>query len=176
MWRFHATPRRVALAGPAPWLLGAAVAAAPLVFAVAPLRGLRTEPSGAVRRMEVVVASGLDAPAAARAAVTAWLSPQVADQVLDDAQLLVSELVTNSVRHAQLASDARVRVSVEICDGFVRLEVEDPGDVAIGAVAPDRERGGGFGLFLVEALAQRWGSKHEGTTCVWAELAIAPAT
>ena len=55
-------------------------------------------------------------------------------------------------------------------------EVEDPGDVAIGAVAPDRERGGGFGLFLVEALAQRWGSKHEGTTCVWAELAIAPAT
>ena len=50
------------------------------------------------------------------------------------------------------------------------------GDVAVGAVAPDRERGGGFGLFLVEALAQRWGSKHEGTTCVWAELAIAPAT
>jgi hypothetical protein len=43
-------------------------------------------------------------------------------------------------------------------------------------VAPNREHGGGFGLFLVEALAQRWGSKHEGTTCVWAELAIAPAT
>jgi anti-sigma regulatory factor (Ser/Thr protein kinase) len=126
--------------------------------------------------MEVVVASGLDAPAAARAAVTAWLSPQVADQVLDDAQLLVSELVTNSVRHARLAAGATVRVSVEICDGFVRLEVEDPGDVAVGAVAPDREHGGGFGLFLVEALAQRWGSKHEGSTCVWAELAIAPAT
>jgi anti-sigma regulatory factor (Ser/Thr protein kinase) len=126
--------------------------------------------------MEVVVASGLDAPAAARAAVAAWLSPQVADQVLDDAQLLVSELVTNSVRHARLAAGATVRVSVEICDGFVRLEVEDPGDVAVGAVAPDREHGGGFGLFLVEALAQRWGSKHEGSTCVWAELAIAPAT
>ena len=177
MWRFDATPRRVAaLAGPAPGLLGAAVVAARELHAVAPLRGLRTEPSGAVRRMEVVVASGLDAPAAARAAVAAWLSPQVADQVLDDAQLVVSELVTNSVRHAQLAAGATVRVSVEICDGVVRLEVEDPGDVAIGAVAPDREHGGGFGLFLVEALAQRWGSKHEGTTCVWAELAIAPAT
>ena len=177
MWRFDATPRRVAApAGPAPGLLGAAAVAARELHAVAPLRDLRTVPSGDAGRMEVVVASGLDAPAAARAAVTAWLSPQVADQVLDDAQLLVSELVTNSVRHAQLASDARVRVSVEICDGFVRLEVEDPGDVAIGAVAPDRERGGGFGLFLVEALAQRWGSKHEGTTCVWAELAIAPAT
>ena len=177
MWRFDATPRRVAAsADPAPGLLGAAVVAARELHAVAPLRGLPTEPPGDVRRMEVVVASGLDAPAAARAAVTAWLSPQVADQVLDDAQLLVSELVTNSVRHAQLPSDARVRVSVEIRDGFMRLEVEDPGDVALGAVAPDREHGGGFGLFLVEALAQRWGSKHDGTTCVWAELAIAPAT
>jgi anti-sigma regulatory factor (Ser/Thr protein kinase) len=103
-------------------------------------------------------------------------SPQVTDETLNDAQLLVSELVTNSVCHAQLDAGATVRVSVEICDRFVRLEVEDPGDVAIGAVAPDREHGGGFGLFLVEALAQRWGSKHEGTTCVWAELAIAPAT
>ena len=176
MWRFDATPRRAALAGPAPGLLGAAAVAARELHAVAPLRGLSPEPSGDVRRMEVVVASGLDAPAAARAAVTAWLSPQVADQVLDDAQLLVSELVTNSVRHAQLAAGATVRVSVEICDGFVRLEVEDPGDVVIGAVAPNREHGGGFGLFLVEALARRWGSKYEGSTCVWAELAIAPAT
>ena len=74
MWRFDATPRHVAaLAGPAPGLLGAAVVAARELHAVAPLRGLRTERSGAVRRMEVVVASGLDAPAAARAAVTAWL-------------------------------------------------------------------------------------------------------
>jgi anti-sigma regulatory factor (Ser/Thr protein kinase) len=179
MWRFDATPRRVAWAGPAPGLLGATAveardlrAVAPLP--VAPLRDLRTMPANDVGRLEIVVASGLDAPATARAAVAAWLSPQVADQVLNDAQLVVSELVTNSVRHAQLAAGATVRVSVEICDGFVRLEVEDAGDVAIGAVAPNREQGGGFGLFLVETLAQRWGSGHDGTTCVWAELAIAP--
>jgi hypothetical protein len=58
---------------------------------------------------------------------------------------------------------------------FVRVEVEDPGNVAILARAPDRERGGGFGLYLVETVAQRWGSRHDGSTCVWAELAIAPA-
>ena len=75
MRRFDATPRRAALAGPAPGLLGAAAVAARDFHAVAPLRGLRNEPAGDVRRMEVVVASGLDAPAAARAAVTAWLSP-----------------------------------------------------------------------------------------------------
>jgi hypothetical protein len=50
------------------------------------------------------------------------------------------------------------------------------GDVAVGAVAPDRGQGGGFGLFLLETVAQRWGSNHDGSTCVWAELAIAPAT
>src|SRR5206468_871480 len=70
---------------------------------------------------------------------------------------------------------ATISVSVELLDDFVRVEVEDPGDVAIVAVAPDREHGGGFGLYLVETLAQRWDSRHDGCTCVWAELAIAPA-
>lgn len=169
MWRFDATPRRVAaLDGDAPGPLSAA--------AVAPReRRPPTLPSGHERRLEVVVASGLDAPATARAAVAAWLSPQVPDEVIDDAQLLVSELVTNSVRHAPLAAGVAIGVSVEIFDSVVRVEVEDPGDVALGAVAPDREHAGGFGLYLVETLAQRWGSRHEGTTCVWAELAIAPA-
>ena len=169
MWRFDATPRRAAATqGDAPGPLSAA--------AVAPReRRPPTLPSGHDRRFEVVVASGIDAPSAARAAVAAWLSPQVPDEVLDDAQLLVSELVTNSVRHAPLAAGSAIGVSVEVLDDVVRVEVEDTGDVAIGAVAPDRERGGGFGLYLVETLAQRWGSSHQGTTCVWAELAIAAA-
>jgi anti-sigma regulatory factor (Ser/Thr protein kinase) len=153
MWRFDATPRRVAARVPGPTRLPA------------PHEG----------RFELVVVSGLDAPATARAAVAAWLAPQVPDEVLDDAQLLVSELVTNSVRHAPLAAGAPIAVSVELFDAFLRVEVEDPGDVAIGAAAPDLEHGGGFGLYLVETLAQRWGSRHEGGTCVWAELAIASA-
>jgi anti-sigma regulatory factor (Ser/Thr protein kinase) len=172
MWRFDATPRRVApLDGDASGPLSAAATAprerrAPRPSAVRPRRA---------RRLEVVVASGIDAPATARTAVAAWLSPQIPERVIEDAQLLVSELVTNSVRHARLAAGAAIAVSVEVFDAFVRVEVQDPGDVAIGAVAPDREQGGGFGLYLVQTMAQRWGSRHEGTTCVWAELAIAPA-
>jgi anti-sigma regulatory factor (Ser/Thr protein kinase) len=176
MWRFDATPRRVAApdgAVPGP-LTAAAVTprerAIPIPVPIPP-----TLPAGHERRLEVVVASGLDAPTTARAAVAAWLSPQIPAAVLDDAQLLVSELVTNSVRHAPLTAGAEIGVIVEIFDDFVRVEVEDPGDVAIRAVAPDREHGGGFGLYLVETLAQRWGSRHEGNTCVWAELAIEPA-
>jgi anti-sigma regulatory factor (Ser/Thr protein kinase) len=86
--------------------------------------------------------------------------------------LLLSELVTNSVLHAQLARGAAIRVSVEISDGLVHLEVEDPGDADIGSRVPDREHGGGFGLYLVETLAERWGSRHEGSTCVWADLVL----
>jgi anti-sigma regulatory factor (Ser/Thr protein kinase) len=176
MWRFGATPRRVTTPyGDAPGSLSAAAVMPRERGALTPVPVPPTLPSGHERRLEVVVASGVDAPAAARAAVAAWLSAQVPDEVLDDAQLLVSELVTNSVRHARLAAGAEIGVSVEVLDGLVRVEVEDPGDVAVGAVAPDREHGGGFGLFLVDTVAQRWGSWHEGTTCVWAELAIAPA-
>jgi anti-sigma regulatory factor (Ser/Thr protein kinase) len=172
MWRFDATPRRVAPPdGDASGPRSAAAVAhrerrAPRASAVQ---------AGRERRLEVIVASGIDAPGTARAAVAAWLSAHVPQRVLEDAQLLVSELVTNSVRHARLPAGTAIAVSVGLFDAFVRVEVEDPGDVAIGARAPDREHGGGFGLYLVETLAQRWGSRHEGTTCVWAEIAIARA-
>ena len=113
---------------------------------------------------------------AARSTVERWLSGRVSATLYDDVRLLVSELVTNSVRHAQLTPDATIRVSVALIYGAVRIEVEDPGDGAIAAVAPDREHGGGFGLYLVEILAERWGSTSDGKTCVWAELAVTPAT
>lgn len=125
---------------------------------------------------EMEVAAGELAPARAREAVERWLSGRVSGTLVDDVRLLVSELVTNSVRHARLTGDATIRVSVAIVGGMVRVEVEDPGDGAIAAVPPDREHGGGFGLYLVEILAERWGSSHDGKTCVWAELAVSPAT
>jgi anti-sigma regulatory factor (Ser/Thr protein kinase) len=126
--------------------------------------------------MEVEIAAGQQAPVAARSAVERWLSGRVSARLYDDVRLLVSELVTNSVRHAQLTRDMTIRISVAIVDGAVRIEVEDPGGSAIAPVPPDREHGGGFGLYLVEILAERWGSTNDGTTCVWAELAVSPAT
>jgi anti-sigma regulatory factor (Ser/Thr protein kinase) len=169
MWRYDATPTRVPpVTGGAPDLHPAR--------AVAAHRPGRIVSSAQAGGMEVGVAAGRQAPAVARAAVERWLSGRVSDTLFDDVRLLVSELVTNSVRHARVTGDATIRVSVAVADGVVRLEVEDPGDGAIAAVPPDREHGGGFGLYLVESLAERWGSTHEGNTRVWAELAVAPAT
>jgi hypothetical protein len=122
----------------------------------------------------LTVAAGPDAPAAARNAVGAGLAGRVADDVLRDARLLVSELVTNSVRHAGLATDDVVRISADVTGDIVRLEVDDAGTDGTVAPRPPTPEGG-FGLHLVEALAHRWGVTREGFTSVWVELACRPS-
>jgi anti-sigma regulatory factor (Ser/Thr protein kinase) len=159
MWRYDARPRRVP----------------PVNGEASEPRSARVVAAAQSGPLEVGVTAGEHAPAMARAAVERWLSGRVSATLFDDVRLLVSELVTNSVRHAHLTRDATIRVSVAISDGVLRLEVEDPGEGTIAAVPPDREYGGGFGLHVVDILAQRWGSTNDGKTCVWAELAVSPA-
>ena len=169
MWRYDATPARV----PAVLRGASEPHTARAVVGNEPRRAVPSAPAG---RMEVEIAAGQHAPAAARSAVERWLSGRVSATLYDDVRLLVSELVTNSVRHAALTPDMTIRISVALVHGAVRIEVEDPGGGGIAAVPPDREHGGGFGLYLVELLAERWGSTNDGNTCVWAELAVSPAT
>jgi two-component sensor histidine kinase len=96
-------------------------------------------------------------------------------RVLADAELVVSELVTNSVKHAGLGLDESVRVGATITDGVLRLEVDNPGAAGtIVAHDPDSERTG-FGLRIVDTLADAWGVSREGHTRVWVELACWPA-
>jgi hypothetical protein len=97
-------------------------------------------------------------------------------RLFDGVRRLVPERVTYSVRHAPLTRDATVRVGVAIVGGVARVAVEELGDGAIGAVFPNREHGGGFGLYLVEIFAERWDSTNDGTTRMWAELAVSAAT
>src|SRR4051812_5920570 len=113
-----------------------------------------------------------DAPATARAAVSAGLAAHLGEVVLADALLLVAELVTNSGRHAQAPADAVITVRAELRADVLRVEVVDSGTG--GAVArrtPDLHNGGGFGLNLVETLSARWGVDRNRGTRVWAELA-----
>lgn len=108
------------------------------------------------------------APAAARHALQE-LSGALDASVLDDAGLLVTELVSNSVRHG--AGD-RVRVVlVPAPDGALRCDVVDGGrgfEPQARTARPDEA--GGYGLFLVEKLSSAWGVLA-GRTHVWFELA-----
>jgi anti-sigma regulatory factor (Ser/Thr protein kinase) len=128
-------------------------------------------PQGSV---EVRLALDVGAPGAARIVVTQVLGERVAAPVLERAKLVMSELVSNSVRHRGPSADAAVTVRVRLLDGGLWLEVEDPG--RNGIVAPhgaDPRALGGFGLHIVQALSERWGSERAraGRTRVWAQLA-----
>jgi hypothetical protein len=81
-------------------------------------------PSDLAGPFEVRLAGGRDAPADARAAVSAWMAGHMSEAVLADAQLLVIELVANSIRHAEVPGDAVVSVRAQIRAGVVRLWAE----------------------------------------------------
>jgi anti-sigma regulatory factor (Ser/Thr protein kinase) len=137
----------------------------------------RQDGDGAARGGEALqVRLPLDgrAPGAARI-VVGRLRGRVPALVLEDALLVVSELVTNSVCHSG-ASDGAIVVRVELTGTMVRLEAEDPGRGGVIAPrAPDLS--GGFGLNLVQGLCERWGLERVATggTRVWAQLARASA-
>ena len=78
-----------------------------------------------------------------------------------DVRLLVSELVTNAIRHADLRPSDEITLVAEERQGAIRVEVGNRGtgfDVAPSGPAPGQASG--FGLYLVDRLAGRWGSTH----------------
>jgi anti-sigma regulatory factor (Ser/Thr protein kinase) len=126
---------------------------------------------GAAVRETVTLAGRAERARAARAFVGAVLGP--GHPCGDDAELLVSEIFGNSVRHSGSgAAGGTVTVAVRVGDGMVRVEVTDragPGTPELRAAGRDAE--GGRGLQLVAALAAQWGSRRRGGRIVtWFEL------
>ena len=113
---------------------------------------------------------GPRAPALARKAITDWLRGRVEGSALEDARLLVSELVTNAVRHQR--SEGDIEMSVDVGRRRVRVEVTDPGAgfdrPRVGEPPPDAL--GGRGLLIVDRVAARWGVASSRPTRVWFEL------
>ena len=124
--------------------------------------------------LELALASTVTAPGRARAEVTAWLARTGHDGgLIDDVRLLVSELVTNSVRHASLTPEQPLKLTATLHAAMLRLEVHDEGRLGTVARRPPRPLAeNGFGHNLVAQLADDWGVERnsEGTT-VWLELA-----
>lgn len=111
-------------------------------------------------------------PAAARRVVQDALLRGGLEVLLDDALLLVTELVTNAVVHA----GTEVELHVDIGAGRAHIEVVDHGTGALPSLAgvPASDREGGRGLFLLDAVAQEWGTRHfAGGKAVWFVLGVA---
>jgi anti-sigma regulatory factor (Ser/Thr protein kinase) len=91
--------------------------------------------------------------------------------VWENLRLLVTELVTNGVRHG--SERGPVAMAVRLGDAKVRVEVTDGGRgfSPPAAPMPHDDGSGGWGLQLVDRVASRWGVEVHDATCVWFELA-----
>jgi len=114
------------------------------------------------------LAPGPAAPSLARAFLTETCARWRAEDFVTDAALVVSELVTNAVRHA----GTDMRLGLELRDGTLTVRVHDHGP-GLPRLIPPAERGfGGQGLAIVEQLAQAWGVavEEDGGKAVWCRL------
>ena len=120
-------------------------------------------------QMNVELEPGATAAGEARAALAA-LDGRVERDILDDVRLLVSELVTNSVRHSGAQREFVVLAVMQMGE-TVRVEVSDGGSGFEPSVrSKDIHTPGGWGLHLVDRLADRWGVETGRRTRVWFEL------
>ena len=110
------------------------------------------------------------APALARAALATTAIGIPAD-AFDVAALLISELVSNSVRHSR---SAWIDVEITLASDALRIEVSDQDHQTVRPRTPDLD--GGWGLTIVGELATRWGVEREtdGKT-VWVEYDLTPS-
>ena len=110
-----------------------------------------------------------DAPGLARDFIRG-LNGQVPQNLVADATLLISELVTNGVKYG---GEGRIMLHVEADEGRMRAEIVDQGSGFEHQTRANRQMAltdeGGWGLELVETLADDWGV-HEGSTHVWFEI------
>jgi anti-sigma regulatory factor (Ser/Thr protein kinase) len=106
----------------------------------------------------------------ARAWIDTFLAErEIEDTVRDDAQLVVSELVTNALMHG--AGALVLRASIQ--DGAVHVSVTDSGDGLPEVLPIDPSRIGGLGLIVVGRVASEWGvAPFPGGKTVWAALAL----
>lgn len=110
------------------------------------------------------------APAAARRSLEA-LRPSLDDRLVDEAVLLVSEVVSNSVRHAELAERDSIEVRVRGSRSMLHVDVIDQGPGFDPDRLPRPDGDGGWGLSLLDRISARWGVEHDAVTRVWFELA-----
>jgi anti-sigma regulatory factor (Ser/Thr protein kinase) len=124
---------------------------------------------GTPRRLDFGLRATRTAPLRARRALGQLRLPR---PLAFDAQLLVSELVSNSVRHAGLGRDDLIRVTADWSGDRLRVHVRDgsgPGRASpvVGSIRPAPGAESGWGLYVVDRLASRWGTSAGG---YWFEL------
>lgn len=128
---------------------------------------------GASKPEEMLVfelSGGVDAPLEARRALLAG-DNSIPAAIREDILLLTTELVTNAVRHGGVGPEQSLSTEVRWWPGRVRVDVTDPSPASDFGARSQESGEGGWGLYLVDQIAHRWGIKRTpSSTKVWFEL------
>ncbi|MGH3326313.1 MAG: ATP-binding protein [Streptomycetales bacterium] len=102
----------------------------------------------------------------------------VEDGVVDDAVLVISELLSNALKHARPLESGKVRAAWNVRNGTLEVEVTDGGGPTYPRTpAPSVSGLGGRGLSIVASLSSDWGVREgEGEITVWAALPLPAGT
>ena len=108
----------------------------------------------------------------ARLAVREELKDALPRRKLADVELIVSELATNSVRHAGCDDADELSMEAHVQPDRVRVRLFDPGEgfEVHTPEPPARGSAGGYGLVLLDRLSDRWGVQRENGFSVWFEV------
>lgn len=109
---------------------------------------------------------------ARRAVVSELVALEVEAGLVEEAEIVISELVSNAVRHANALPDGMIQVSWTVTDGVVEVAVTDGGGPTAPSPAPPSTwSANGRGLRIVRGLAREWGVKEDEDGCtVWVLL------
>jgi len=133
--------------------------------------------------MEVTESSALLLPftassvgVARRHLVSDLIEAGVCAPAVTDAALVVSELLSNALQHAEPLPGSRIRVAWDLDTDSVRVSVSDGGGSTRPELGePTTTTTGGRGLRIVARLSRRWGTLCDGEgTTVWAEVLVMP--
>jgi anti-sigma regulatory factor (Ser/Thr protein kinase) len=126
-------------------------------------------------RYEVILPATAQAAPLARSALDEAILPHGLHARIDDARLVITELVTNAVRHGELRSgDDVIRLVIETDDDALYVEVKQPTPaIGVRPIEPrldDPTSVGGFGLRLVDVTADQWGVEPGPPGHVWFQI------
>jgi len=130
----------------------------------------------AIRQALVEFEPRSTAPAMGRR-VLGGLVDRIPERSLDDARLLLTEVMTNAIRHAHGGGEEPIVVSLSVVGDELLVQVADPGEGFDPRPGRGTGAGTGWGLFLLEQIASVWGVERnlEGGSVVWFRLALRPA-
>jgi anti-sigma regulatory factor (Ser/Thr protein kinase) len=127
--------------------------------------------SGCSLRVELELERSVDAPAIARAEIAARCHElDLGAPLCQSLILLVSEVVSNAVRHSTGDSKAPVQLVATFGKRTIRVMVTDAGGGFTPRPRDPARTHDGYGLYLLEKVAARWGVESRGDTKVWFEL------